>query len=153
MILGAWNFICENIIKENNDISDSKDFGNYNNTDSSTYSNLKSLYAIHKKESGNIIIAENYNFGIIPKTAFPNNETHYLELGTGSSDKFKVYNIYDMAGNVMEETAECSEDGHAVSRGGSFVYNGEYSVTFAFGNATLNDTGYDLGFRVVLYLK
>ena len=70
----------------------------------------------------------------------------------GSSDDYRVKNIYDLAGNVFEWTMEVYSTDRRVYRGGYFGYSGsEYPVSNR--NGGLPDDIYEsLGFRVALYL-
>ena len=83
----------------------------------------------------------------------------YKELATGASEKTKVRNIYDMAGNMWEWTTETGNpDGtstiQSVLRGGSFVHNGlNYPVSSRNGRFVGNALYIDFGFRVVLYIQ
>ena len=69
----------------------------------------------------------------------------------GSSDSYRVNNIYDLAGNVYEWTMESYSSGSRVIRGG------DYDGSGSDGPASKRDlggpayTGDDVGFRVALY--
>ena len=110
----AWDTICEWMMESGIDITDSVEYGNYQNS-----------------TSGMLRAVE-----------------------TGSNDRWKKKNIYDMAGNVWEYTTE--ENGvHElthIARGGGYLNEGEnYSIlSRGFTEDGPNDA---IGFRVVLYLK
>lgn len=68
------------------------------------------------------------------------------------------YNLYDVAGNLWEWTEEAStyatSGQYRVFRGGGFRNVLSASpVCYRYGHNTVNDTNYDVGFRVVLYIK
>ena len=75
-------------------------------------------------------------------------------LTTGASDKNKILNIYDFAGNAYEWTLEASFKNTSMpccSRGGDYTGQGDkYPASF---RTPLNPTsyGYGLSFRVALY--
>ena len=162
----AWNYICKNILefkdKGNKNITNSTDWGNYKDNEKTKYENLDVLYAVHEHDgsnwtkyadgdtSGNESI---YHKGLIPEGTAPKNSgNNRLELATGSSDDFKAYNIYDMAGNMWEWTTETSNS-YVALRGGSFNHSGSsYPVVRANGNDTVGACHVNIGFRVVLYL-
>ena len=82
------------------------------------------------------------------------------ELATGASNVTKVKNIYDMAGNMWEWTTEVGNHNKtatkfAVLRGGSFRVNGSGSpVSYrSGGDSASSDYDFNIGFRVVLYIK
>ena len=72
---------------------------------------------------------------------------------TGTSEKNKVMNIYDVAGNVWEWTLEKTSDtdGPCAGRGGGFSLTGSYVPA---GDRSYNSTVYSsniIGFRVSLF--
>lgn len=73
---------------------------------------------------------------------------------TGSNNRWKVNNIYDMAGNVWEYTTEQYGDHekYHMGRGGGFWnYGSLYPIST---RATSEDSAdLNIGFRVVMYLK
>ena len=73
---------------------------------------------------------------------------------TGTSEKNKVMNIYDMAGNIWEWTLEYTSDTiiPCVGRGGNFGYTGS-GLPAAYRNAYSTDSiGFGIvGFRVSLF--
>ena len=78
-----------------------------------------------------------------------------LVLETGSSEIYKLKNIYDLAGNVFEYTAEIDKPtGKYLLRGGCVGYN-PYKIDMLRRNVPI--TGYEkselIGFRTVLYVK
>ena len=170
----AWNTVCKIIEKkdESKNLLDSSNWGNYDNNAITNYENINGLWAQHmlkeKWEFANV-----YNYGAIPKGNLPK-ENNKIELATGSSEDFKAYNIYDMAGNMWEWTTEtgnnnsansgnpsCSEDEcpsgediHGVARGGTLLGAGAVRpVIFAYGPYEVGFTTADYGFRAVLYMK
>ena len=133
----AWNYICDKIITNYTEKSITEDWsswGNYENSPKNIYDNLNVLYAFHRIEPKfyGCDFSENgksvYHKGKILNNVLPgNSNNYYLELSTGASEKFKTYNIYDMAGNMCEFTTEIgtnklssSEQSKTVVRGGSF---------------------------------
>ncbi len=90
------------------------------------------------------------------------NYTVYKELATGASEKNKVKNIYDMAGNMWEWTTETGKHTtasgttattYAVLRGGGFNNAGSANpVSFRNGNYTTRGYFFTIGFRAVLYI-
>ena len=172
----AWNTVCKTIDKKNTtskNILDSSNWGNYYNR-TTNYEGINGLWAQHIASS-EWIIAKNYKYGAILSEALPKTaETNRIELATGSSEDFKAYNIYDMAGNMWEWTTEagnnngvnsgnptCSEEDcpsgskvHGVLRGGSFNDHGNGTpVVFADGSRGVDYTSFDKSFRAVLYMK
>ena len=164
----AWNYICEDILREKKDITNSTDWGNYVNTSVTKYENLDVLYAVHELQyspwewqryaEGTGISGTNakYHKGSIPKDVMKarteTGTSKLIELATGASEDFKGYNIYDMAGNMWECTTETSNSFVAL-RGASFRLSGTlFPVVFEYGNIVASDYNVDIGFRVVLYL-
>ncbi len=89
------------------------------------------------------------------------NETKVLENGkinkSGSNENWKINNIYDMAGNTWEFTAE-SYNNKAIARGGSYKKEEELEsgdITNITYRKTLDasKTYTDVSFRTVLYIK
>ena len=71
---------------------------------------------------------------------------------TGTSEKNKVMNIYDIAGNVWERTLEQTSNinNPCAIRGGSFYHTGS-SVPAASRNFKSTDSSTNIGFRVSLF--
>ena len=148
----AWDIICKKYESLGTSLTDSRKYGNYYNNVTTNYEKLNTLYALHKLENG-WQYATTYNKGQV--TGAPKgNGTNRLELATGASDDFKIYNIYDMAGNMWEWTTETSTSNTAVLRGGSFYNVGSYfTVVYRGGDNGVGVTYVGFGFRAVLYLK
>lgn len=73
---------------------------------------------------------------------------------TGSSEEYKLCNIYDLAGNVHERTMEAYDSYARVIRGGDFESKSEVNTAGWRGNAIgPNSLNSDVGFRITLYLK
>ena len=70
----------------------------------------------------------------------------------GSSDDYRVNNIYDLAGNVFEWTMEAFSTEYRVVRGGRFDNSGSLGPASIRGNFYPDDDFEYLGFRVALYL-
>ena len=161
----AWNVICKNILipkkSDNLVLNDSTTWGNYYDSDPNVYDGLNGFWAQHAWTTSWTV--NKYNNGQVNKDLAPNGgkipgtENNRIELATGLSDTFKVYNIYDMAGNMWEwttETQELDNQKFAVLRGGSFSPNGISSpVVRANGNTLAAHYDVNVGFRVVLYAK
>ena len=101
----AWNTICN---KFNTILSETK------------YENLKCLNALHTYENSKWTVATTYKTTVGSSGVQKREGNKGIELATGASDDFKVYNIYDMAGNMWEWTTEHginSENMYVVARG------------------------------------
>ena len=70
----------------------------------------------------------------------------------GSSDDYRVKNIYDLAGNVFEWTMEALSTASRVARGGIFIYSGSFGPASFRSYTAPNGINEGLGFRVALYL-
>ncbi len=153
----AWNAMCRIIEKKTNiSIKDSTKFGNYYNNITTAYEKINTKYAIFKYGSQGVTNFDTLTMkrGYVLDAPKGKGENR-IELATGSSDDFKTYNIYDVAGNVWEWTTELSTDLNAVLRGGSFQNNGEERpLEYINGNDnSISKYGYNVGFRAVIYLK
>ncbi len=151
----AWNHICKNVFdgrEEGKSITDSSSWGNYYNNTAPNYGKINGLYAKHTYNGG-WTIAKTYTKGQVEQ----NTGINRIELATGSSDDFKLYNIYDMAGNMWEWTTGHNIHNNqmfVVPRGGSFDGNGAtLPVVRAHGFDEFTHYGINVGFRVVLYVK
>ena len=166
----AWNYICDSKYSAE-EIKNSTYIGNYVNTPESKYEKLDTLYAVHNltytpwawnnyaegTKSGD---GSKYHKGTIPKDVMKQRTgtgtSTLVELATGASDDFKVYNIYDMAGNMWEWTTETGTNSKnttaAVHRGGCFDDNSGIPVVDASGHNATYVASVQIGFRVVLYL-
>jgi len=71
---------------------------------------------------------------------------------TGSSDNFKVKNIYDLAGNVFEYTMETYGENSRVRRGGAWTHTGFIMPASARAEISTNGEYGNVGFRITLYL-
>ena len=73
----------------------------------------------------------------------------------GDSERFRIYNIYDMGGNMWEMTTEITEDNqYMIRRGGSFNDNGlNCPIIMRDGTNNLSLSNNSTGFRAVLYFK
>ena len=155
----AWDTIMNWMERDNAGIAtDSKDYGNYldgaiSGTGLSAiwkYDYSTSTYTLRPTTYSN----GNYEIGARTSTG----EVEWLEIGTGTSEKTKVKNIYDMAGNMWEWTTETGKHNnsgtkYAVFRGGSFRHHGSSDpLSYRYGNSRTANTSYYIGFRVVLYL-
>lgn len=69
---------------------------------------------------------------------------------TGSSEKFKINNIYDMTGNIDEITTETSGTS-MLSRGGNFNNPSTFSPAGYRNNLDSTYSGKGVSFRPVLY--
>ena len=142
--------MCRIIAKDKN-INDSSSWGNYFNNTTTKYENINTLYAIHQYNNG-WQYATKYKKGQLT-WAPRGNGSKQLELSSGSSEDFKAFNIYDLAGNMSEWTTESSGN-YRVLRGGGFPLDGdEYPVVMQGGNAFASSLNFAFGFRMVLYLK
>ena len=72
---------------------------------------------------------------------------------TGTSEKNKVMNIYDIAGNVWEWTLEKTSNGSnpCAIRGGNCIYNGSSGAAANHGIGSTSNAYFDFGFRLSLW--
>ena len=157
----AWNYICGDIFGDTKRLGEegikkSSTYGNYYDNTTTDYTSLDCLWANHTN-SRSWSYATKYGNGNITTEAPRGTGNSRLELATGASNDFKVYNIYDMAGNLWEWTAEfvtVSSTTYAAIRGGSFVDGGSnYPVVRVGGDNTTDHYNMNVGFRPVLYVK
>ena len=102
-------------------------------------------YMTHTCDTSNSFVAYSYNQGNYTKKLLP----------CGSSDNYRVKNIYDLAGNVDEWTMEVFNNSARIDRGGNYenYVNNENEVPASARVALrVNNSGVTLGFRVALYL-
>ena len=159
----AWNYICGDIFGKDEilgeeGIEKSTTYGNYKDNTTTDYTSLDCLWARHNNNNNSWECATNYGKGNITSDVIKgrNNGTR-IELATGASDDFKVYNIYDMAGNVWEWTEETYKNSSNVcssaARGGSFHSDSLTSPVVSAYNFGYYDKEVNIGFRTVLYVK
>ncbi len=89
----------------------------------------------------------NYIDSILPA----NVEGYGKKQVSGFSDKWKIKNIYDLAGNVSEWTDEVCNSKY-IYRGGSYNFSGK-SDSILFRGCYYSDCRIQIGFRVRLYIK
>ena len=155
----AWDTIMNWMERDNAGIAtDSTNYGNYvNGTISGT--GLNALWKYSYDTSSYTLVPSKYGTGSYTIDSRTNTgEVDWLEIGTGTSEKTKVKNIYDMAGNMWEWTTETGEHNNSgtkytVVRGGSFHHGGSGDpLSNRHGSYRTTSTSSNLGFRVVLYL-
>lgn len=83
---------------------------------------------------------------------YSTNNTKSNKALTGSNDKYKANNIYDLAGNVWELTTEKYNNGaDIIARGGDYLSTGE-ALPAASRDIAKNSDEYDyMGYRPILY--
>ena len=99
-------------------------------------------------------LADSRYYGNYSNSLSPANVTGYgIKQVAGYSDKWRVKNIYDLAGNVWEWTSEAGSSNCIYRRGSSCNDDGSlYSVSFRPYDVPYS-TGNLLGFRLRLYIK
>ena len=87
------------------------------------------------------------------KGNYEDNDSSNNPAQCGSSDSYRINNIYDLAGNVHEWTMESFSNFFKVSRGGNYSQLGyDYASSTRYYDNPDYKGGSNLGFRVVLYL-
>ncbi|MBS5857766.1 MAG: hypothetical protein ACLTKT_07990 [Clostridia bacterium] len=147
-----WDRILNLLVKQgilnNDDLTNSMKFGNFINSTFQFFGNYK--------------VYENWNM-IEEKESNTKNEklasniegNGYL-IQTGQTEYSKLYNIYDLAGNVGEWTMEGFRNGinSNIYRGGYCLVNGN-NEGIKYRNQGVKDNWKNemIGFRICLYLK
>jgi len=154
----AWDTIVNWMAGSGVNVKDSTSYGNYINTTITA----NGLYVEHINNSdGTWTTSTNYGNGSITLGRdIVEGKNIYKEIATGASEKTKVKNIYDMAGNMWEWTTEkgryniVNGEEYVVRRGGGFINTGNASGTVPYRAGLDNDsnTYFAIGFRVVLYV-
>ena len=97
-------------------------------------------------------LKDSRTYGNYSNSLAPANENSGTKRTAGFNEKWKVKNIYDLAGNVWEWTSEKEYSSSFIFRGGSSNYDGsDYPVSYR--NIYASDTNVFLGFRPRLYIK
>ncbi len=154
-----WDVILNTLINKTNlvsgDITDSNKWGNYMNNSISYNGRLaRADYNSTNSNTWTLKPFETKTTGTTTKYSSNNGDL----LTTGASSITEKYHIFDLAGNLWEWTEEDSHYAtsgqYRVCRGGSYSsFSSYYPVCSRFGGDIASHTGYDVGFRVVLYIK
>ena len=101
-----------------------------------------------------ISLTDSRKYGNYSNSIAPANVNGYkFKQQSGFSDKWKIKNIYDLAGNVWEWTYEMNSS-RRIYRGGSNYSNGaSRSVLFRSNYLDPSKLNDDTGFRIRLYIK
>ena len=157
----AWDTIVNWMESKNKGIAlDSKKYGNYVDSSVSIIDGLYATYRYNLTSGGWISSSSIYQKDTVEIPArSPSGEQTLYEIATGSAEETKVLNIYDMAGNMWECTTEVGNHNiennsteYTVFRGGCFRQF-DITVSDRHGHPYITDAGWNLGFRVVLYVK
>ena len=143
-----WDLVCkfleENLELTYEDIAvDSSQLGNYSN------SSLKLVRGKYLITSNWIDFKENtQNYVTNSQTSI--NESYNMLLTTGSSEKTRKLNIYDLAGNIYKLTLENTYSGKYSMRGGRYGVKGNVAP-MAYRTYTSEERQAEIGFRVSIY--
>ena len=138
-----WDAIMKFVEDSTHSITNSTTWGNYKNN-AWTIERTTAQYT----DTTNV---KTGNWTAITSDKSKTSSASYL-LTTGASDTFKVKNIFDLAGNVLEWTMEADNSAYRVPRGGYFDNSGSDFPASNRGDSRPDYGGYDLGFRLALYL-
>ena len=97
-------------------------------------------------------LEENYP-GIAKGSTDHGNYNTSSEINTGSNDTYKLNNIYDLAGNMLEWTMEAVNSSNRIFRGGSCSSAGASDPVSRRYNLSPSNSNFGVGFRFVLYIK
>ena len=137
-----WNLICKFIeesgMKTKDEIM----------KDSSSWGNYKNAGFFVKNVEGK----EDYNGNTQNLDVFEKGENVSRKLSTGITDRNKVLNIYDLAGNMNELTLELQTNTNkVVLRGGDSSQNGAVKC-FSYFSPIIKENNYAVvGFRVTIF--
>ncbi len=114
--------------------------------DSSYWGNYMNSKFIYKK--GDQFIAKNENEGIL----LPTGSDTYKEDNKTVSNSNKVFNIYDLAGNLSEWTNEKYLSAYNIVRGGNFCSRGNNLHVSKYDRQYSYISSSSIGIRVALYI-
>ena len=105
----TWDSMLDFIKDSSHSVTDSKTWGNYNNSE--TYTINRGKYAE--------LNTSNYTLGNFQDVVneYPKEKGKSILLTTGATERNCSRNIYDVAGNVLEWTTESNSSSGRVSRG------------------------------------
>ena len=151
-----WDVIL-NTLKSKASLSDS------DMTNSSSWGNYKNTAIDYTGRKATAYYSSNYwylpIFGSTEKSATTFYSDNYGDLlTTGASSTTEKYHIFDIAGNLWEWTEEDSNYAtsgqYRVLRGGGlWDASRDYPACYRSGINPVNNTYFNVGFRVVLYIK
>ena len=138
-----WDAIMKFVEDSTHSITNSTTWGNYKNN-AWTIERTTAQYT----DTTNV---KTGNWTAITSDKSKTSSASYL-LTTGASDTFKVKNIFDLAGNVLEWTMEAYDSAGRVDRGGDFSISGSYNPASVRSDDSPFNSGSVFGFRLALYL-
>ena len=135
-IINKLNLLSDRVNDGLNPITkDSTLWGNYINSE-------------FRYERNQQLLVKQKNQGILLPTG-----THIYQLDNDVvSNANRVFNIYDLAGNLLEWTMETYQD-DIIVRGGCYVSNGKYNNVSEYIVQEPADASGELGIRVVMYIE
>ncbi len=156
-----WDLVCKYLevksdLNEPDINTDSQKWGNYYNVEIPiTSSNAKSAYLYYNNSDEKYYFSNEWTkMTETTKQAVDSNKENCILLSTGASEKTKILNIYDLAGNELEWTLEHATEttyGPCNSRGGYFGGDSStYPASYRDGSSTTNAHNY-YSFRPSLY--
>lgn len=138
-----WDAIMKFVEDSTHSITNSTTWGNYKNN-AWTIERTTAQYT----DTTNV---KTGNWTAITSDKSKTSSASYL-LTTGASDTFKVKNIFDLAGNVLEWTMEAHDSANRVSRGGGCGDSGSNGpASYRLFSSPDNSISI-IGFRLALYL-
>ena len=145
-----WDAIM-NFIADTNNISDSKEWGNYPNNIYTIDRQTAKYTDMNKVSTGGWT-----NISDTTDKKYSKTKSSEILLTTGASDSFKAKNIFDLAGNSAEWTMEVYDDDDItfthVGRGGHYTLDGTREPSsFRRYYEPKTSSGF-LAFRIALYL-
>ncbi len=138
-----WDAIMKFVEDSTHSITNSTTWGNYKNN-AWTIERTTAQYT----DTTNV---KTGNWTAITSDKSKTSSASYL-LTTGASDTFKVKNIFDLAGNVLEWTMEARDSASRVYRGGHYSVIGSVSPASGRYDYFPDYSSDNVGFRLALYL-
>ena len=157
-----WDVILNKMVSKKainaSDLTNSNNWGNYRNTTLSYNGRL--AIADYNKTNSNAWTLKPFEAITTGITSnYSSDRTYGDLLTTGASDQTEKYHIFDIAGNLWEITEEISFLGgntttlYHVLRGGSFSNNSTTNPTCFRDFIKAGETAFNVGYRVILYIK